>query len=171
MMSWVGCHWYMQEKLATLLTSLMVNFLNFFGEEITEERSYGELRHKYDYLEYIQIDKSPVSYFEFVTLAILGDQYYLWWHALYNDAKILCDSSDMSYVDEEMAGFDLEFPQDIKDRIEQIDFNPLVLVEETSVTVRFVTFTKWGGFFENVYVMDKENPMQLLDVQFNSLIK
>lgn len=145
--------------------------LKSYGEEISGERSYGSLRHSYDYLEQIQIDKSTESYFEFVTLAFLGNQFYLWWHALYNDAKILCDVGDISYVDEEMASFDIEFPQDITDRIEQIDFTPVVLVDDTSVTVRFVTFTKWGGFFENVYVMDKENPSQLLDVQFNPLIE
>lgn len=144
--------------------------LESFGEEVSGERSYGELLHKYDYLWQIQIDKTPESYFEFVTLAFLGDQFYLWWHALYNDAKVLCDSSDISYVEEDMALFSLEFPQDIKDRIEQIDFSPIVLMNETTVTVRFVTFTKWGGFFENVYVMDKENPLQLQDVQFNPLI-
>lgn len=145
--------------------------LQFYGEEISGDRSYGELLHKYDYLEQIRIDKSPESYFEFVTLAFLGDQFYLWWHGLYNDAKILCDNSDMSYVDEEMAGFDIEFPPNVKDRLAQIDFMPVVLVDETKVTVRFVAFTKWGGFFENVYVMDKENPIQLLDVQFNPLIE
>jgi hypothetical protein len=147
------------------------DLLKSFGEEISGERSYVELRHKYDYLERIQIDKTPESYFEFVTLAFLGDQFYLWWHALYNDAIILCDPSDIQFVDAEMKGFELEFPQDVKDRIEDIDFSPIVTVDETSVTVRFVTFTKWGGFFENVYVMDKNNPMQLLDVKFNPLIE
>ena len=145
--------------------------LKSFGEEFEGERSYGQLRHKYDYLEKIQIDKTPESYFEFVTLAFLGDQFYLWWHGLYNDAIILCDPSDTQYVDAEMKGFDIEFSQDVKDRIEKIDFNPVVIGGENDVTVRFVTFTKWGGFFENVYVMDKENPMQLLDVKFNPLIE
>lgn len=147
------------------------DLLMSFGEEFEGERSYGQLRHKYDYLEQIHIDETPESYFEFVTLAFLGDQFYLWWHGLYNDSMVLCDPSDMQYVDAEMKGFDIEFPQDVKDRIEKIDFSPVVIVGESDVTVRFVTFTKWGGFFENVYVMDKENPMQLLDVQFNPLIE
>lgn len=145
--------------------------LNSFGEEFEGERSYGQLRHKYDYLEQTQIDKTPESYFEFVTLAFLGDQFYLWWHGLYNDSIILCDPSDMQYVDAEMKGFDIEFPQNVIDRIEEIDFSPVVIIGDSDVTVRFVTFTKWGGFFENVYVMDKENPMQLLDVKFNPLIE
>ena len=145
--------------------------LSDYDEEITGERSYGELKHKYDYLEYIRIDQETESYFEFVTLAFLGDQFYLAWHGAYNDAKILCDSSDLGYLKEDMAGFELEFSQEMQDRIAQIDFTPVVLVEDVSVTVRFVTFTKWGGFFENVYVMDISDPMQLLDVQFNPLIE
>lgn len=145
--------------------------LESFGEEMAGERSYGELRHRYDYLEKIQIDKTPESYFEFTALAFQGDQFYLWWHALYNDLKILCDSSDVQSVNADLQGFDIEFPQDAKDRIEEIDFRPVVFVGEDDVTVRMITFTKWGGFYENVYVMDKDDPMQLLDVKFNPLIE
>lgn len=145
--------------------------LKSFGEEIEGERSYGQLRHKYDYLEKMQLDKTPESHFEFTVLAFQGDQFYLWWHGLYNDLKILCDSNDLQYVNADMQSFDIEFPQDVKDRIEKIDFSPVVIVGESEVTVRMITFTKWGGFFENVYVMDKDNPIQLLDVQFNPIIE
>lgn len=148
-----------------------IELLKSFGEEMAGERSYGQLRHEYDYLEKIQIDKTPESYFEFTALAFQANQFYLWWHGLYNDLKILCDSSDMQYVNADMQGFDIEFPQDVKDRIEKIDFSPVVIVGENDITVRMITFTKWGGFYENVYVMDKENPMQLLDVQFNPIIE
>ena len=145
--------------------------LKSYGEDVTGERSYGELLHKYDYLEKVKIDKTPESYLEFVTLAFLGDQFYLWWHGLYNDAVILCDSSDQQYVDAELNDFEIEFPQDVIDRIDKIDFTPIVIVDESTVTVHFVTFTKWGGFFENIYVMDKGDPMQLLDVEFNPVVE
>ena len=46
-----------------------------------------------------------------------------------------------------------------------------MIVDESTIIVRVVIFTKWGGFFENVYVMDKDNPSQLLDVQHNPLIE
>jgi len=146
-------------------------FLKSFGEEIRGERSYKQLRHKFDYLEKIVIDQSPESYFEFVTLAILGDQFYLSGQALYKDSKILCDISDQQYVDADMQDFGIEFPQDVKARIGEMDLSPAVVVDANTVTVRFVTFTKWGGFFENVYVMDKKNPMQVRDTEFNPLIE
>jgi hypothetical protein len=46
-----------------------------------------------------------------------------------------------------------------------------VIIKEDSVIVRFVSFTKWGGFYENVYEMDIDNPLNLLDVNFNPLIE
>lgn len=147
--------------------------LKSFGEDISGVGVvvYGHLPHQRDYLERIEIDRSPESYFEYVTLWLLVDQFYLWQRGLYNDEKILCDSSDMKYVYEDMESFDLEFPQNVKDRIEQIDFAPVVIVDKTTVTVRFVRFTKWGGFFQDKYVLDKENPGHWLDVESNKLIE
>lgn len=146
-------------------------FLGSYGEEMSDEASYAQLNHAFDYLEQIQVDNSPESYFQFVVLAILGDQFSLSWHGLYNDVKILCDSSDMTYINEDMKDYSLVFPQGMTDRIEQVDFEPVIIVDENTVTVRFVTFTKWGGFFEFVYVMDKQNPMQLIDAKYNPLIE
>lgn len=74
----------------------------------------------------------------------------------------------MAYI---IFGEPFEFSQEVQDKIDMIDFTPVVLVEEDTISLRFVTFTKWGGFFEYVYVMDKDDPMQLLDVQFNSLVE
>lgn len=146
-------------------------FLDSYGDEQSGERSYGSLKYSYEYLNKVEIDGDNESYFEFVALAFLGDQFYLRWHALYNDVKILCDSSDLERVDEDLTNFDLQFPADVTERNPQIDYRPLVLVEEAAVTVRIITFTKWGGFYENVYIMDREDPAQLIDVQFNTLIE
>ena len=146
-------------------------FLKSYGEQMSGERSYSQLNHAFDYLEKIQIDKTPESYYEFVALAFLGDQFYLQWHGLYHDEKILCDSSDMQYVNNDMKEFGVEFPQDVKDNIGKIDFKSSILVNDDTISVRIVAFTKWGGFWENIYVMDKENPMNLKDVQSNTLLK
>lgn len=158
-------------KTGSIPYASYTDFLKLFGEEMSGERSYDHLRHAYDYLEKIQIDSSPDSYFEFTALAFQGNQFYLWWHGLYNDLKILCEPEDIQRVYESLKEFDVEIPQDVKDRIAQIDFSPVVIVGANEVTIRMVTFTKWGGFFENVYVMDKKSPGNLIDVQFNRLIE
>ncbi len=146
-------------------------FLKSYDEEMSGERSYDQLNHVFDYLGQIQIDKTPESYYEFVVLAFLGDQFYLQWHGLYHDSKILCDPSDMHYVYEDLNSFGVEFPQSVKDNLEKIDFRSTVLINSDTVSVRIVAFTKWGGFWENIYVMDKKDPMNLKDVQSNTLLE
>lgn len=145
-------------------------FLKSYGEEMSGERSYAQLNHAFDYLEQIETDKTPESFYEFVILAFLGDQFYLQWHGLYHDEIVLCDSSDTQYIDNDMAGFNLEFPQDVKDNIEKVDFQHRVLVTEDTISVRIVAFTKWGGFWENIYVLDKENPLNVQDIQSHWLL-
>lgn len=141
------------------------------GDALSGERSYGQLQHKYDYLERVDTDGTPESYFEFVVLALLGDQFYLSWHALYNDTIVLCGSNDPEVVKSEMKSYGLEFPVGVLGQMGELNLTPKVLMNDTSVTVSFLTFTKWGGFFENTYVMDSENPMDLQDVQFAPLIE
>lgn len=159
-------------KSGTAPFQTYADFLKSYGQEMSGERSYAELDHSYDYLDRIQIDETPESYYQFVVLALLGDQFNLYWHGLYNDTKILCDSSDMKYVNDDMKSFDIEFPQDVVSRVEKIDFKPVVVIGENTVTVRFITFTKWGGFFEGVYILEKEKePMKLIDAQWHPLIE
>jgi hypothetical protein len=147
-------------------------FLKSYGEELSGERSYGTVQHAYDYLDKIQIDQSPESYFQFITLALSGDQFYLFWHGLYNDTKILCDPGDLQYIEADLKDFDLTLPPEVVDRLGSIDFEPVVLLGEDTVTVRFVSFSKWGGFFENVYVLSRdEGPVKLIDSQWNPLIE
>jgi hypothetical protein len=47
--------------------------------------SHEKIKHAADYLRHIQIDDTPQGYFQFVVLSIMGDQFYLRWHANYND--------------------------------------------------------------------------------------
>jgi hypothetical protein len=146
-------------------------FVESFGEDPSDARSYAPLSHASDYLEYIQIDESPESYFQFITLALVGDQFYLDWHALYNDIQILCDLSDMESIHEDLESYHLESPESVAERAERIDFEPVVVLNEETVSVRLVVFTKWGGFFEAVYVMAGGDPLDLIDGQVNPLVE
>jgi hypothetical protein len=146
-------------------------FLKSYDETISYEGSYSQLKHDLDYLEKIQVDGSPESYFQYVILAVMGDQFYLLWHGNYNDTRILCNFDDIKNVEEEIQCFDMAFPKDVVDRIEEIDFSPAVLIDGKTATVRFVTFTiMWGGFFENIYKLDMLNPGKLMDIKRNPLI-
>ena len=146
-------------------------FLDFYGEEALQ-RSYEQLGHRYDFINKIQVDGSPESYFDLSVLALQADQFYLWWHGLYNDLQILCDSSDVRFIEEDLSSmFDLELPQEIKDRLNEVDFSPSIQVQDRAITLRFVTFSKWSGLYEYVYVIDRKDPDRLLHTEFNPIIE
>ncbi|MBN2388811.1 MAG: hypothetical protein JXB85_17480 [Anaerolineales bacterium] len=147
------------------------DFLGGIGASYSGERSYDILPYAFYYLDYIRVDDTPESFFEFLSLALLGDQYYLFWHGLYHDEILLCDDSDLAYVDAAMGAFDLIFPAEVAGQVPNLDLAPAVIVSDFEVLVRIVWFTKWGGFLEAVYIMDRQNPALLLDVQVTPLIE
>lgn len=148
--------------------------LAFWGGEVYSENSYSPLYHSYDYLEFVEVDDSPESYLEQIFLAFQGDQFYLWWHALYHDAMILCEPGDLNYIDrafDDWSDMGIEFPGEIAQKAEQIDYTPTIVLTDDTVTLRLVSFSKWGGFFEVIYTLERGNPENILDAQFNPLIE
>jgi hypothetical protein len=151
-------------------------YLASLGEEVTDEKSWSGLYHSSAYLSKVIADGTPEGYFEFVTLAWLGDQYNLSWHGLYNDYKILCDASDLTYVSKDMNMFSFgdeifDLPPDIKKNAANIDFTPVVVMDAESVIIRVVTFSKWEGFIEHVYILDKFNPDKIISAESYTIIK
>lgn len=146
------------------------DYLQSLGEEPSGERSYSPLSHSSDYLQQVQVDQTPQSYFEFISLALLGDQFYLYWHSNYNDLIILCDSSNLQSVKDSLQAFNIPLPDEVRKGFKTIDLTPTVTIVENKVTIRFVTFSKWGGFYENIHVLDKDNPANLLDTKSESLL-
>jgi hypothetical protein len=152
-------------------------FLASFGEEVTDERSYNDIMpHGGDFLEKVVVDGSPESYFEFAILAWQGDEFKLEWHGLYNDDRAICDSTDLTLVYEELEGFGIVdevtgLTPDMVSKPYQIDLLPVVAVKDGSASIRFVSFSKWSGFYEILIVVDADDPMTMKDRQFNPLIE
>ena len=142
-------------------------YLEYIDDPDIYERSYSTLKHAYDFVDYIDVDQTPESYLQFIILTVMKDQFYQSWHALYNDYIFLCDSSDLEKVSSEINNFGIEsalenYPNLLNDA-KQLELSPIVRIDDETVTIRFVLFTKWGGFIEVYYVIDKDNPGMVLD--------
>jgi hypothetical protein len=146
-------------------------YVDYAAKNAPDPSSYKPDEHKDDYLAHIQVDDSPEGYFQFLLMNIIGDQFYLVWHANYNDTVILCDASDMEEVAKEMAGFNLAFPKEINSKIKTIDFSPTVKVGETTVFIRLVQFSKWYGFRETEYSIGRKFPHQVAAKPYKSLVE
>jgi len=116
-----------------------------------------------NYLRHIQVDGTAEGFFELAVLSIMGEQFYLSWHAEYNDREVVSSRERLEaiieWLNEDYAPLTEEQVEDIM----QLDVTPKVEFEADKVRVRVLVFTKWGGFYERVYTIDRNFPHQMMD--------
>ncbi len=136
----------------------------------TDVSEDSELR---DYWKYIEIDDSEQGYFEYVSLLIMANQFYLSWHANYNDLEIVCNRTDVdTIVDERNTGeFGMEFDSEQMKQVRAMqNIEPLVKLNDTTASVEIITFTKWGGFYRMTYTINRSFPHEVIDRQDENIV-
>jgi hypothetical protein len=129
--------------------------------EISAERKIDSPSAEDEYLRHIKVDGTPEGFFQLYVLQIMGGQFYLFWHANYDDYKVVCNSSD--------AALYLSDPITIRDA-SQMDFTPVVEMDNDSVRVDSVVFTKWGGFIRKSMVFRIGFPHEVLREDSQDLV-
>lgn len=133
-----------------------------------EENALGEPDN--EYLEHVETDGSAEGYFEWVLLAVQGDQFYLGWHANYADTTVLCNRESVERVIKQANEFGSQMTAEQEQKALEIDLEPSVQFERETVQVRIVTFTKWGGFFEEIFVISRNSPHRILEHTIEELV-
>lgn len=125
-----------------------------------------------DYLASVQADGSAQGYFELVVLAMMGPQFYLDWHANYNDAQIVCDRQQAIAIARSLdGGFGRPLPPLDRLRVRFLTgVEPTVKIGEQTVQVRLVTFSRWGGFSRLTVSFQRAFPHTILDTREDVLI-
>lgn len=126
-----------------------------------------------DYHNYLVVDDVEQGYFEEVALSIMDDQFYLFWHAAYNDTVIVCDQAAVEDIIKEVNGGDFGYGFDASQQTEARsiqDVEPMVKLTEDTAIVEVVTFTSWGGFFRQTYTISRSFPHRILDMQEKNLV-
>jgi hypothetical protein len=139
------------------------------GQDLDEDSDYY-----YRYLNSIQSDDTREGYFQFVVLYIMGGQFYLDWHAGYNDTTIVCDGAGLeSALSAADACFEGDLlPDSLREKAEKLDLEPTVEFPDTATAVvRLVTFSKWGGFVELRYTISRQFSHSLIEVDTKILIE
>jgi hypothetical protein len=130
--------------------------------------------HAYDYLGYVQTDGTEEAFFQYVVLRIMGGQFYLWWHAAYNDKMIICDQTGLDALFSDVNSYSSRFgqtlPSEVQDAARRLDFTPKVEITSDTVTVRVVVFTKWGGFIEETYTIVRAFPHIISDIKTKTIV-
>jgi len=116
-----------------------------------------------NYLRHIQVDGTAEGYYELAVLSIMGEQFYLSWHAEYNDWEVVSSRERLAAI---IEWVNEKYPPLTEEQVEsalQLDVTPRVKFEGDKVRVRILVFTKWGGFYERIYTIDRNFPHHMID--------
>lgn len=122
-------------------------------------------------MDRIQVDDTAEGFFEFVVLRTMGGQFYLFWHALYNDATIICDRTGLKAALTIIDEYVIPLSSDDKRKVRSLDFQPVVAFKNNTVVVKVVIFTKWSGFIQESYTISRDFPHRILEVESKTLVE
>jgi hypothetical protein len=127
-----------------------------------------------DFRDHLEVEDGGEGYFEYVLMDILAGQFYLVWHAYYNDTQIVCDRDDINAIIADVNagdfGYQFDLSQQAKARAMQ-NIEPLVQLTEEAAIVEVITFTKWGGFYRQTYTISRSFPHKIMDAKSENLVE
>ncbi len=126
-----------------------------------------------DFREYLEVEDTEQGYFEYVVMDIMANQFYLYWHANYNDTQIVCNRQQVYDIVGQISsgefGAALEPAGQAQARTLR-NIVPIVYLAGDTAVVEIVTFTKWGGFYRQTYTISREEPHKMIDVQQDNIL-
>ena len=128
-----------------------------------------EERKKHYFLNHINIEQTEDGYLEFVILHVMAGQFYLYWHANYDDYRIIGNQNGLEALLGTILLFDIWIPEDIAS-IARITYQcPRVDMSGDDVVVTVTIFTKWGGFLLRTYTISKVFPHEIKELEHETL--
>jgi hypothetical protein len=138
-----------------------------------EENDSLEAGEALPYLEHIQTDGTEMGYYELAAFDMMAGQFYLFWHANYDDTVIVTDAATRDAIVDAAVSGDVGYAMDEASAraARAIDVTPWVRLEGETVTVRFITFSNFTGFTERIYTLAKEFPHTILNEESKVLVE
>ena len=117
------------------------------------------------YLKHVATDESDDGFIELAALSLVGDQFYLFWHAGYKQRTIVLtkEKADkvMSSLGESNRPPDPSQPE--PPRLTSALLCPKVVRTAGSVTVSFHVFSRWGGLSRLSFQISPSFPHQIVE--------
>jgi hypothetical protein len=116
---------------------------------------FPNFTHESNLITQVEFDKSPSGYFQFDVFNVVVHQFYLFWHAKYNDLCFIFVREQLEDVlrildEARSANKNYRMQNESSRKINESDIrlNPRVKMEgNCSARVTTVTFTAWGGLY------------------------
>ena len=126
-----------------------------------------------DFHEYLEVEDVEQGYFEYVVLNTMANQFYLDWHALYNDREIVCNSDQVHDIVADISDGSFGIPLDISGQVKaraMTNIEPAVQLTGENAIVEVTTFTKWGGFYRQTYTIGRRFPHKMIDIKSENIV-
>lgn len=126
-----------------------------------------------DFRDYLEVEDTEQGYFEYVVLDIMANQFYLFWHAQYNDTYLVCNRQQLYDIVTQISSGDFGDALDPAQQAEARTLRnilPTVRLAGDTAVVEVVTFTKWGGFYRLTYTIRREAPHKIMDIQEENIL-
>ena len=114
-----------------------------------------------DYLGHIQLDSTAESYFEFAVLTIMGHQFYLSWHATYDDWQVVASQERLGEIIDQLNEDSPALTEEQQEAIFGLNTHPEVTIKRNTVQVELLVFSRWSGFFKRIYTIDRDFPHRM----------
>jgi hypothetical protein len=126
-----------------------------------------------DFREYLEVEDVEQGYFEYVVMDIMASQFYLFWHANYNDLEIVCDRSEVNDLVTQVSSGDFGAAMDLAAQTKartMRNIEPVVRLTGDVAIVEIITFTKWGGFYRYTYTISRGFPHTIVDLKQENIV-
>lgn len=116
------------------------------------------------YIQAVDVDGTSESLIQYAIFYLIGDQFFLFDHANYDDDIIIFTKSKLHEVLNSMLSFQKEFqpPEYVLKNAEEarkealkLDVSPIFEEDEEHTSVKVITFSKWKGFQRHTFAFFK----------------
>lgn len=116
-------------------------------------------------LEALVVRDTERGFFEYAVFYFTADNFYLYKWA-YTDRRVICSRD----AREKIFSDDARIPEDVRSKARDIDLTPRIKLLPDQAEIRLVTFTAWGGFFEERLAVSRAFPHTLLSHDSKNLV-
>lgn len=144
-----------------------VPFLNYAAYRNAGLETDG--REQLEFLRHVRADGTSEGFVQLAVLHIMAEQFYLFWHACYNDVRIVCDRGQLDTLLAKQDLFKKPTAEE-KQTALAVDLKPVVEIRDGSVRVRLLTWTDWGGLYRKTFTFSKAFPHELEKMEEENIV-
>lgn len=123
------------------------------------------------YLEHVKVDGSAEGFYQLTVLRLMGEQFYLWWHATMNDTAIIHSHAALK-AHQQVVERNCDEPFDpVLEAASQLAFEPDVKFEDDLVFVSIHTSSSYSGVQRTTFTINRDFPHTIVEESTETLIE